>query len=233
MDAILRKTEWRCLDRYKKAEAPGQARRSSSTPTTPRCGPTTWRTRRCTSTSTRPSRTVGPGPALPGHAGHGRLRRKRAEAKGFADLRPHGPQRRPEGRDSRQPQPRSATRRSTSDNFYTKFGPAPTRSPSTSPAWPSPAARPSSTRPVPASTSRRTSATTSCSTSATSGPTCRAGTPTRSLKLPNPTYYLPAARTSPASAARPGPAAQPLHDAARRLQRRAPRAARASPTSTR
>ena len=29
------------------------------------------------------------------------------------------------------------------------------------------------------------------STSGTSGQTCRAGTPTASVKLPNPTYYLP------------------------------------------
>ena len=36
-----------------------RSRPSSSTPTTPRCGPTTWKTTRCTSTSTRRSRTCG------------------------------------------------------------------------------------------------------------------------------------------------------------------------------
>ena len=87
----------------------------------------------------------------------------------------------------------------------------------TSPA-PPPAARRSSTRRAPASTSRTTSATRSRSTWATSGPTCRAGTPTtRSSCRTRPTTCRrrPARRQRAAAGS-----AHPLHDGGRRLERR-------------
>ena len=160
---------------------------------------------------------LGPGPALPGDPGHGRASSTTAAAMGFTVFGLTGPQRQPEGRHRRQPAKVGYTavpRRTTSS----RSGPASDSSSRPTSRAPPRSARPSSTRPAPASTSSRTSATTSSSTSATSGRTCRAGTPTGTLKLPNPTYYLPSPNLPGVERAAAWRRA-PLHDGARRLER--------------
>ena len=160
---------------------------------------------------------VGPGAALPGDPVDGRLREP-GQADGLRDLRPHRPQRHPGGGDPRNLAKVGYTPFNAAQLLHQVVG-RPTRSRRTSPA-PQRSARPSSTRPAPASTSRRTSATTSCSTSVTSGPTCRVGTPTRRSSCPTRRTTC-RARTS--TAPRPDRgllAAHPVHDAARRLERR-------------
>ena len=106
------------------ASPQGTSRPSSSTPTTPRCGPTTWRTRRCTSTSTPALQDAGsrtsasrPRPGMVGWSApppHGRLHRRR----------PDRPQRRPAGARPWATWPRSATPRPfavQSQYYFTKW----------------------------------------------------------------------------------------------------------------
>ena len=101
-----------------------RARPSSSTPTTPRCGPTTWRTRRCTSTSTRSSRTTWVQerefPAVAGH-GRGRPRRGRRWLQG---RRPDRPQRRPARGDAGQPAQVSTTQTRSGRSTTSPSGPS-------------------------------------------------------------------------------------------------------------
>ena len=195
------------------------SRRSSSTPTTPRCGPTTWRTGRCTSTSTPRSRTSGcrtsgsrPRPAWCGFV-------NAARGAGFTIFGLTGRNDDPEGRDARQPrQGRLPAVRQRTTSSPSGRGAKPADQPSYVTCADSAAARRSSTRPAPASTSRRTSATTSCSTSATSGPTSRAGTPTECSSCPTRRTTCPAP-TSPGAGRPSDLAAHALHDEARRLER--------------
>ena len=111
-----------------------EAGHRASTPTTRRCGPTTWRTRRCTSSSTPPCRTCGcrtsasrPRPAMVGFV-------NKAAGDGLHDLRPHRPQRQPEGGHARQPRQGRLHAVQRRQLLHQVDRPAPTRSRRTSPA---------------------------------------------------------------------------------------------------
>ena len=143
----------------------------------------------------------------------------RAKQMGFAIFGLTGRSDDPEGRDPRQPDQGRLHAVQRRQLLHQVDGRGATRSRRTSPARPR-AARRSSTRPAPASTSRRTSATTSCSTSATSGPTSRAGTPTTCSSCPTRRTTCPAPTSTARRPSRAFAPRTPVHDEARRLERR-------------
>ena len=196
---------------------------SCSTSTTPRSGTTTWRTGSCTSTTTRSSRTTWvQEPEVPGRSGDGRVRRQGREA-GLHRLRRDRSRQRP-----RRPRPwRNLTKVGYGTDLHRGLAlhQVDRTSPDTQPSYITCLAatslhhgRVQGRHPCLPRESGR-SATRSCSTSATSGPTSRAGTRTRSLKLPNPTYYLPSPDLPGLGQPNFVPAER-LHHGGRRLQRR-------------
>ena len=185
----------------------------------------------CISTSTRRCRTCGSRTSASRRPRHGRLRQQ-GRRRRLRRLRPDRPQRHPEGGHGRQPRQGRLHGRSTTDHVLHQVGrSAGTPEPDYITCAAGPPARRSSTRPAPAPTSRA-SATTSSLNVGDQWSDLQGGYADHVLKLPNPTYYLPSPNL-PALRRAAARAAHAVHHGAGRLERRRPRAARASPTSTR